>query len=50
MQFEFTEEEANLILAALTMRPFGEVFQVVASLQKQARTQLAEKSESDTNG
>lgn len=37
MQFEFTVEEANLILESLGQMPFQRVYQLVQNVQEQAQ-------------
>ena len=43
MKFEFSEQEATVILNALGQMPYIEVFQLIAKLQEQAKKQLEEK-------
>lgn len=49
MKFEFTQDEANVLLAALAKEPFQNVYQVIAKLQKQAAAQLAPKTKKVKN-
>lgn len=40
LKFEFTEQEAQIILNALVKEPYGQVVEVINSLQKQAAEQM----------
>lgn len=40
MKFEFTEQEANVILNALAAQPYAQVAALIAKLQSQAQEQL----------
>lgn len=41
MTFEFTIDEVNVIMQALSLAPYGQVFQVVSKIQQQAQPQLS---------
>ena len=40
--FVFTEEQANIILNALSVRPYVEVAELIATIHKQAEEQQGE--------
>ncbi|MEM9023115.1 MAG: hypothetical protein AAGB22_05205 [Bacteroidota bacterium] len=40
LKFEVTLDEANLIIKALSQRPFAEVYELVGKLNAQANEQL----------
>ena len=40
MEFEFTIEEVNIIMAALGKAPYEQVFQLVEKIRQQAAPQL----------
>ena len=40
LKFEFSEQDAQVILNALAARPYGEVANVIQSLQMQAAQQM----------
>ena len=40
MTFEFTIDEVNVIMQALGLAPYAQVFQVVTKMQQQAQPQL----------
>ncbi len=40
LKFEFTEDQAQIILNALVMRPYGEVAEIIGTLQSQAAAQM----------
>ena len=43
LKFTFTLEEINLILKALSEKPFCEVFAVITKINSQAKEQIEEK-------
>lgn len=45
LKFELTAEEANVVLASLAKQPFEVVAGLIDKLQRQAQTQLAQKTE-----
>ena len=44
-KFTFTEEEANYLLNALSMRPFNECHVLISNINKQAAEQVEEPKE-----
>lgn len=46
IQFTVTIDEANLILRGIGLLPFAEVYQLVAKLQQQAKTQVEQDTAS----
>ena len=44
LKFEFSVEETNLILAALSKQPFETVFGIIKKLQDQATPQLQKQA------
>lgn len=38
--FTLTENQTNIIMNALASRPYGEVFELIAEIQKQAMAQV----------
>ena len=47
MTFTLSEQEANIILQSLGKQPFEIVFQIIASIQKQAQEQMKSSEDSD---
>jgi hypothetical protein len=39
MTFEFTEQQVAQIMQTLAQRPYGEVFDLIATIQRQAQQQ-----------
>ncbi len=44
IELRLTEAQVNQILHILSLRPFNEVFQLIANIQKQAAVQLEVRS------
>jgi hypothetical protein len=49
IQYNFTEDESNIILNALGNLPFSQVYKLINNMQQQAQEQLnpSQKEESD---
>lgn len=47
--FTFTEPEANIMLQALTTRPYAEVASLIANIQKQVQMQHTPNEASNEN-
>ena len=47
LKFEFTQEEANFVVAALAKQPFEAVAGLITKIQQQAQPQLAPPPEAE---
>jgi hypothetical protein len=43
MNFEFDDQQAQYIVNALAQRPYGEVFELMGSIQRQVATQQQQR-------
>lgn len=42
LKFQFSVDQVNVIMEALSRMPYAQVFQLIAELQKQAQSQLGD--------